>query len=131
MFAALGTGIACGVYGFYVAILGTILFCAVAVILRFTPFHNGRHVVWELRVRSDSGIFMEDFHLIMDQFCIRYDLDNLRIDAEKGKEPYRELDYKLILKNEADYEELINNLHEKSYQVKKMSRQGEEQIDNT
>lgn len=26
MFAALGTGIACGVYGFYVAILGTILF---------------------------------------------------------------------------------------------------------
>ena len=74
---------------------------------------------------------MEDFHLIMDQFCIRYDLDNLRIDAEKGKEPYRELDYKLILKNEADYEELINNLHEKSYQVKKMSRQGEEQIDNT
>ncbi|MBK8641382.1 MAG: DUF4956 domain-containing protein [Saprospiraceae bacterium] len=131
MFAALGTGIACGVYGFYVAILGTILFCAVAVILRFTPFHNGRHVVWELRVRSDSGIFMEDFHLIMDQFCIRYDLDNLRIDAEKGKEPYRELDYKLILKNEADYEELINNLHEKSYQVKKMSRQGEEQIDNS
>lgn len=55
-------------------------------------------MVWELRVRSDSGIFMEDFHLIMDQFCIRYDLDNLRIDAEKGKEPYRELDYKLILK---------------------------------
>jgi uncharacterized membrane protein YhiD involved in acid resistance len=38
LFAALSTGLAVGVYGFTISFLGTVLFCAAAVVLRFSPF---------------------------------------------------------------------------------------------
>ncbi len=40
LFAALSTGLAVGVYGFTISFAGTILFCAVAVLLHFSPFRS-------------------------------------------------------------------------------------------
>lgn len=40
LFAALSTGLAVGVYGFTVSFAGTILFCAVAVLLHVSPFRS-------------------------------------------------------------------------------------------
>jgi hypothetical protein len=40
LFAALSTGLAVGVYGFTVSFAGTLLFCAVAVLLHFSPFRS-------------------------------------------------------------------------------------------
>jgi hypothetical protein len=40
LFAALSTGLAVGVYGFTVSFAGTILFCAVAVLLHISPFRS-------------------------------------------------------------------------------------------
>jgi hypothetical protein len=40
LFAALSTGLAVGVYGFTVSFAGTILFCAVAALLHFSPFRS-------------------------------------------------------------------------------------------
>ncbi len=42
MFAALATGIACGVFGFTIAFIGTIGFCVAAVLLRFSPLAHRR-----------------------------------------------------------------------------------------
>jgi Domain of unknown function (DUF4956) len=40
LFAALSTGLAVGVYGFTVSFAGTILFCAIAALLHFSPFRS-------------------------------------------------------------------------------------------
>lgn len=40
LFAALSTGLAVGVYGFTISFAGTILFCAVAALLHFSPFRS-------------------------------------------------------------------------------------------
>lgn len=40
LFAALSTGLAIGVYGFTISFVGALLFCAVAVVLHFSPFKS-------------------------------------------------------------------------------------------
>lgn len=40
LFAALSTGLAIGVYGFTISFVGTILFCAVALVLHYSPFRS-------------------------------------------------------------------------------------------
>ena len=40
LFGALSTGLAIGVYGFTISFVGTILFCAVAFILHYSPFRS-------------------------------------------------------------------------------------------
>lgn len=51
MFAALGAGIGVGVYGYTIALTGTAGFCAIALILRFTPLHRNVYTQWQLRFR--------------------------------------------------------------------------------
>ena len=38
MFAAVASGIACGVFGYGIAIIGTLGFCGAAVVLYYSPF---------------------------------------------------------------------------------------------
>jgi uncharacterized membrane protein YhiD involved in acid resistance len=40
VFSALGIGMACGVYGINIAVIGTVLFCGLAILFRFTPLHG-------------------------------------------------------------------------------------------
>ncbi len=55
MFAALAIGIACGVQGFNIAFMGTVAFCIVAFLLKWTPFStDGHHQVHVLRLRLDA-----------------------------------------------------------------------------
>lgn len=49
MFASIACGIACGVQGYVIAIIGTIGFCLVALILRFSPFFDNKNLIGTLR----------------------------------------------------------------------------------
>ena len=49
MFAAIATGIACGVYGFVIAIVGTISFSIMAFILSISPFGKEAPLIGSLR----------------------------------------------------------------------------------
>jgi hypothetical protein len=74
MFAALGVGIACGLFGFFVAILGTLTFCLVTLTMRFTPLHEQPIVnpktKWELKFGCEEKIRLhEDFEFIMQEYC--------------------------------------------------------------
>lgn len=53
IFAALATGIACGVFAFNIALYGTILFCLVAFLLQWSPFRNYPRKNQLLRVTLD------------------------------------------------------------------------------
>ena len=55
MFAAIATGIACGISGFVIAFIGTISFCFVAVILRFTSFSQANNLIGKLTFQLPKG----------------------------------------------------------------------------
>lgn len=130
MFASLGIGIACGVFGFYIAILGTLFFTAIAWVLRYSPFHKGSHVVWELRVKGPAHCFQEAFYTLMNSYTKKYDLDQFWIDQDKNEIKMHEMEFKVLLKNEDSMEELSNKIESLGIQARKWSRQGESSNDN-
>jgi uncharacterized membrane protein YhiD involved in acid resistance len=131
MFACLGIGIACGVYGFYIAVLGALFFCLIAVMMRFSPFHRGSHVVWELRVRAGMDAFDERFYKILDEYTKRFDLDQMWVEVDKTTGvKMRELELKIILKDDESYNRLMEDLEKSGIQTRKWSRQGDAQNEN-
>jgi uncharacterized membrane protein YhiD involved in acid resistance len=78
IFAALGMGISCGLYGFHIAAIGTVIFCILAFVLRFTPYHFGHQVVWRLTLKSNQPInHSTDFERVMNQFCHLWTMRNV------------------------------------------------------
>jgi hypothetical protein len=55
MFAAMGAGIACGVFAYGTAVIGTLGFCAAAVFLYFTPLGEYRYYDGMLRFNMDGA----------------------------------------------------------------------------
>jgi hypothetical protein len=55
MFAAVAAGISCGVFGYGIAVIGTVGFCAAAAILYFSPLGEYRYYDGLLRFNLESG----------------------------------------------------------------------------
>lgn len=124
MFAALGTGIACGSYVFLIAILGTSIFCFVAVCLKFTPFHMGNHLIWEMRVRIEDQEKIPAMEQIFEKYCRRCTLDDIRNETVKSSGAMvHEREYFLVLKNEEKNLELMQVLEEAGIVVRRLSKQ--------
>ena len=85
MFASLAAGIACGVCGFAIALVGTLGFCLVAFILFFSPFGQSSYFDGMLRFNIESGPgstgMLEE---IMKDYCKVFALITLR-DMAQGK----------------------------------------------
>ncbi len=74
MFASLAIGISCGVYGYNIAFIGTLSFCVVAFLLRWTPFSTaGHHHISVLRFRLDSetGVAEQQVMQVLKKHCRR------------------------------------------------------------
>ena len=85
MFAALASGIACGVNGYSIAVVGTVGFCAVAVILYFSPF--GQTSYFDGMLRFNIEIDPENstrLEKILTHYCKVFALITLR-DMAQGK----------------------------------------------
>ena len=126
MFAALGTGISCGLYGFYIASLGTILFCVLAFVLRYTPYHFGNHAEWFLYVRinelrADEKLLND----IINEHCKAYSLEILESERNPEKTIF-EYKYSIVLKNDSRHYELIRSLEKLDVRTVKLSRKEEE-----
>ena len=65
LFAAVASGISCGVFGYGIAAIGTVGFCAVAIVLYYSPFGQARAFDGMLRfnVLSDSATRMTGKHI--------------------------------------------------------------------
>ncbi len=124
MFAALGTGIACGSYVFLIAILGTGIFCFVAVCLKFTPFHMGNHVIWEMRVRIEDHSKTPAMEQVFEKYCRKCTLDDIRNDLVKSTGTYaQEREYFLILYDDEQNLELMETLEKIGVSVRRLSKQ--------
>ncbi|NUQ23222.1 MAG: DUF4956 domain-containing protein [Saprospiraceae bacterium] len=111
MFAALGTGIACGVSGFYIAVIGAFGFCLVTVILRFSPFNVGNNVIWELRVRlPEDPEAVAAVEQLLKIYCRYWSQQSIRVVTEATQEKQWEYDYVLIMRREQDRPALLKDL---------------------
>ncbi len=124
MFAALGTGIACGSYVFMIALVGTTIFCFVGVCLKFTPFHMGSHVIWELRVRIDKPERVKAMDDVLNKFCRRITLMDMRTESGRGADDQtHEREYHILLYNENSHLELVEALESIKLTVRRLSKQ--------
>jgi Domain of unknown function (DUF4956) len=78
MFASLGVGIACGLYGFIIATLGTSLFCGLSFLILYSPFHFSNLVSWSIKIKTDELTRLsDDFKIAMDEYCTYWTLDGI------------------------------------------------------
>lgn len=99
VFASMAVGIACGVHSFLNGIIGTLAFCLVVVIIRFSPFGQKSNMLGSLRVESmiekgGSGPLAN----VMEKYCKPFSLKRMRFSTSpEGKDNY-EYEYRFKLK---------------------------------
>jgi uncharacterized membrane protein YhiD involved in acid resistance len=89
MFAALATGISCGVMSFMTGIIGSLSFCIVAFILHWIPFGKNRSYDGLMKFVTDSQ--MDDAKLIeniMRKYCQHFALVSINEIAQGSKLDY-------------------------------------------
>ncbi len=111
MFASLAAGIACGVLGFYVAIVGTLIFCLGAIILYFSPFGETSYFDGMLRFNIENDPESKRMlETILHDYCKVFALVTLRDMAQEKRLDYA---YHIKLrsgKNNADLIEELNKI---------------------
>lgn len=112
MFASLAAGISCGVFGYSIAVAGTVAFCIVAFFLYLTPFGQERYYDGMLRfnmeTNADNTIIIEK---ILKSYCKNFALITLRELAQGNRLDYA---YHVKLKKANAKSEFINKLTELS-----------------
>lgn len=120
MFATLAAGLACGVYGFVIASVGTVGFCIVAVLLRFTPLDQREGFPATVRFRMPGeNPAPRDLEQIFARTCIRYQLENVRLrqqqeDSGEEENPSGEAEmvynYSVIIRNDQAYHQIVQEI---------------------
>lgn len=82
-FAALASGIACGVYAFVIALTGTIGFCIIAFVLRFSPLSRINLIMGNLSFYLPMENEPVEVENILSQHCENYRKDKFQFG--KGK----------------------------------------------
>jgi hypothetical protein len=108
MFAAMGAGIACGVFGYGIAVIGTLGFCGAAVLLYYSPFGQSRYFDGMLRfsLESTTGSKLE-LEGILQEHCRKFALITIREMAQGGRLEYA---YHVKLKNTHRKEALVDQV---------------------
>lgn len=108
MFSALASGIACGVGGYHIAVVGTVGFCIVAFILYHSPFGQSGYYDGMLRFNMEndpeSKLLLGD---ILKNNCKLFALITLRDIAQGRRLDYA---YHIKMKNRKGKDELVGEL---------------------
>lgn len=114
MFSAIASGIACGVFGFLIAICGTVAFCFAAFILRFSSFHKKGTISGTLAI--DLPIHSENEKSIetsLMRHSVRFKLAAFKLYTGIKKDGLKQHEYKIKLKNFKEWSLLVDEI--KSY----------------
>lgn len=88
IFSALAAGIACGVFGFVVAIVGTLGFCLTAFLLRFSSFSREYDLIGKLRIEVPTGYArMPELEEQLGPYCKRLVPLGSKLVIPLGDEP--------------------------------------------
>ncbi len=132
MFAALGVGISCGLYGFLIAILGALLFCALSFMIRYSPFHFSNLIDWNIKIKSEELVRLsDDFKSVMEEYCSYWTLESILQEKEKvpengntntnGSNIY---EYNLQFKDDTLQKDFLQALNYLQIQIVSLSKKG-------
>jgi len=108
IFAAVGVGLACGVYGYAIAVVGTAIFCLAAVFLYVTPFGQQRYFDGLLRFNMPATAGgREALEAVMRAYCRSFALVTLR-ETTQGER--LDLAYHVKLRNGKSKEEFVDRI---------------------
>ena len=109
MFAALASGIACGVYGFFVGLGGSLSFCMIAFMLRFSNFYNPHSLKGTLRFSTDRDHHGHDeVKKLIRSYCRNINLCSVQLSTPKEKDSNVEFEYQMELKKPRSQKELMD-----------------------
>ncbi|HHM21969.1 MAG TPA: DUF4956 domain-containing protein [Bacteroidetes bacterium] len=101
MFGSLAAGIACGVGGYIIALVGTVGLCTTAFLLRLTPFSKQQNLVGTLLLEIPNGpSAKERVQKVLQKHCSSYALKTYRVFNSEAKAHLLQYRYQLKLKNE-------------------------------
>ncbi len=113
IFAAMAAGIACGVYSFMTAIIGSLAFCVVAFFLRLTPFSRKSNLLGQLRFELPAATDnLSPAQQIIQEFCRKFVLKRYRVLYDDARGEYVEYQYELRLENELQGAQLAQKLRQ-------------------
>jgi len=111
MFGAIAAGIACGVFGFLVAICGTLAFCCTAFILRFSSFYKKETMSGTLIVDIPTASeHLKSIEVTIGKYADRFKLSSFKLYTGLKKEGLKEHQYKIKLKDFKTWSDMISEL---------------------
>lgn len=119
LFAALACGIASGVYGYTIAIVGTLGFCIVAVALDFSGFGVAFKPETVLRVVYSEEVTAAQVAGVLSEYCDDFNLNEFREgatatqlagDVDPNSIIRLSYQYRMVMKDESQKPELISVL---------------------
>lgn len=113
MFGAIASGIACGVLGYVIAIVGTVGFCLTAFLLRFSSFSRKKTLLGSLRIEVprayDAYPLLEEQ---MEYYCENYVLESYKVFPGEKKSNLFLYEYRLKLRSSNQGGQLMDALKE-------------------
>jgi len=112
MFMSLAVGIACGVYGFLIAVVGTIAFSISAFILRLSPFSKKNNLIGTVKFDLAEGQGSPDFKImkkVLKKHCINYSLVRYKASTKSDGSKMVSYEYTVKLKNDNQNEFLLSD----------------------
>ncbi len=120
MFASISVGIACGVYGLIIGVVGTVGFCLVVILIHFSTISNITSIVGILRfeIPDQTGFTTtekDQIDQIINNHCIkvsliRYGVNKKRKNKESIEAKAVSFEYKIKISNQETAKKLVNEL---------------------
>ncbi len=105
LFAALSTGLAIGVYGFTISFVGSVLFCAVAFLLHYSPFKSFTHHSHLFFTLHDPET-LNKISSIIEMHCLDFRVITIFVNKEKATR----YQYAVTLKPTVSKDDLVNSI---------------------
>lgn len=126
MFASLGVGITCGLYGFIIAVLGTSLFCALAFMIMYSPFHFSNLVAWNIKMKTEELVRLsDDFKFVMNEYCTYWTLEGIaqeKVAKEIINDEKRIYEFNLQFKDEIKQKDFLQALNYLGIQIVSLNK---------
>ena len=108
VFSSLAAGIACGTYGFSIAVIGTVGFCAANFLLHWSPLGQTSYFDGMLRFSlANEGNNSRDLDELLRRYCKKFALVTLRDVSQGNRLDYA---YHIKLKRNKRYENFVCEL---------------------
>lgn len=118
MFSSIAAGIASGVYGIPIAIIGTLSFCLIVFVVHFSPISKTNVVLGNLEFEIinknvETSNIRQEIETFLEDNCIKYTLMKYNVNKKRVKEKRRKVlflgfEIKIIHKERAN--EIVNTL---------------------